>query len=176
MKTLLPLLIALFLLAPSCKKERGEVNLPESVKLGKSEVYLNGSEADYKPRFFFHKAYNHINFPFQQIEGDIVNQVSFAWLPIKTGDFELHDEPIQYIKAFTHFSQIVDEDLPGYQYELENAEEGFFKIEGLDTLKREVKGRFRAQFRRTKTNGYDDLGLPEKLLYQGVFNEKYEVK
>lgn len=176
MKMLLPLLVGLLLVALGCKKDHGEVVLSESVKLGKSEVYLNSDKVDYEPRFFLHKAYNHLNFPFVEKDGDIVNTVGFSWLPIKTGDFELHEEYIQYIKALTQFSQIVDEDIPGYAYELEKAEEGFFKIDGLDTLKREVSGRFRAQFRRTSTNGHGDLGLPETLLFQGVFNEKYEVK
>ena len=158
----------------SCDKDPKEVDLPFEVDMGKSIVYLNGKEVDYEPHIFLHKVYNHMNFPFVQKKGDILNQVAFSWLPVKTGDFALHTERVQYVKALTSFSQIVDEDIEGYEYELESPDEGFFNIEGLDTVKLEVKGRFKAKFRRTSKNGHGNLGLPEVLLFQGIFNEKYE--
>jgi hypothetical protein len=170
------LLFALaFLACTGCCKD-GEADLPKEVKLGNSVVYLNGCKVDYEPYFVLIEVYQTLNLGFVKTHKDIFNALGFSYLPIQTGDFELHTERILYIKALTNFGQTVDEDLVGYEYELENPEEGFFNIEGLDTLKQEVKGRFRAQFRRTSKNGYKDLGLPETLLFQGVFNEKYLVK
>jgi hypothetical protein len=167
--------IIIFLLG--CSKD-GEVDLPEDVKLGKSVVYLNGCKKDYEPDFKVITIYGHMNFAFVEYhkDKDIENLLAFGWLPVQTGDFDLHEERIPLIKALTSFLQTVDEDLIGYEYELVYPEEGFFNIEALDTVKQEVKGRFRAEFRRTTKNGYKNLGLPENLLFQGVFNEKYEVK
>jgi hypothetical protein len=170
------LLRTLVLLAfAGCCKDK-EADLPQEVTLGKSVVYLNGCKNNYEAHFQMVSLYNHINFAFLDTQKDIINQVSFSWLPVAEGEFDVHSEPIQNWRALTYFSQIVDEDVVGYTYKLENPEEGFFNIEGLDTVKQEVKGRFRAQFRRTSKNGYKDLGLPETLLFQGVFNEKYLVK
>ncbi|MFN0177098.1 MAG: hypothetical protein ACKVU0_20825 [Saprospiraceae bacterium] len=174
MKTTLLLSLGLSIFLSACCKEH-EADLPSEVKLGQSVVYLNGCKEDYEPDFKLIKVYSHINFAFVDKYDDVVNLLAFDWLPIQTGDFELHTERIQYIKALTSFGQTVDEDLTGYEYELEVPEEGFFNIEALDTVNQEVKGRFRAQFRRTTKNGYKHLGLPETLLFQGVFNEKYEV-
>ncbi len=175
MRTILLLSIGLISIFTSCHKD-GEADLPNEVKLGKSVVYLNGCKKDYEPDFIVSKINNHINYAFVHQHDDIVNLLGFGWLPIHAGDFELHTERIQLIKALTSFSQVVDEDLTGYEYELENPEEVFFNVEALDTVKLEVKGRFRAKFRRTTKNGYKNLGLPEHMLFQGVFNEKYEVK
>jgi hypothetical protein len=69
--------------------------------------------------------------------------------------------------------QIINEDVIGYEYKLIDEEEGFFNIENLDTIKHEVKGRFRATFCRTSKNGNKDLGLPKILLFQGIFYDSY---
>jgi hypothetical protein len=175
MKTVIFLSLGLIAFLSSCHKEC-EADLPNEVKLGKSVIYLNGCKEDYEPEFMVIKFYNHINFAFAEQHDDIVNLLAFDWLPIQAGDFQLHTERIQYIKALTSFGQTVDYDLFGYEYELENPEEGFFNIEALDTVKQEVSGRFKAKFKRTTKNGYDDLGLPENLTFEGVFNEKYEVR
>ncbi len=175
MRILLLLSIGLISIFTSCHKD-GEADLPDEVKLGKSVVYLNGSKKDYEPDFMVSKVNNIFNYAFVHQHDDIVNLLGFGWLPIQPGDFELHTEYIPLIKALTSFNQTVDEDLNGYEYELENPEEGYFNVEALDTVKLEVKGRFRVQFRRTTKNGYKNLGLPETLLFQGVFNEKYKVR
>jgi hypothetical protein len=176
MKTALFSVGIIIFLSGCCKD--GEADLPEGVKLGKSVVYLNGCKKDYEPDFIASKVSKYMNFAFVEYhkDKDIENLFGFGLLPIQTGEFELHTEHTLYIGALTSFSQTVDEDLIGYEYELVHPEEGFFNIEALDTVKREVKGRFRAEFRRTTKNGYKNLGLPESLLFQGVFNERYEVK
>ena len=108
---------------------------------------------------------------------DIINSVGFDLLPLSTGDFGLHTQHvISSFEAVTNFNQIINEDLEGYSYKLIDTDDGFFKVESMDTIQQIVKGRFQAKFKRTSKNGNKDLGLSKILLFQGVFNEHYEVK
>ncbi len=161
---------ALTALLVSCNR------LPDKVDFGESVVLLNGKKVSYEPSFLLIRVHQLMSFGFVKSKKDIVNVLGFVWLPISTGDFGLLTNDSLYIGAQTAFNQTVDEDLVGYEYELVDQEDGFFNIETLDTVKQEVSGHFRAAFRRTTKNGYDDLGLPENLLFEGTFNEKYEVK
>jgi len=174
------LIIGAIMLAISCDK--GELNppeavLPDEVALGESEIYLNGElKEGYQHDFKYIEVYQTMNYGFiERPQALLVNIFGFSWLPLEAGDFALHTEPIPFIKAKTSFSQVVDEDLEGYSYELMDADEGFFHVEYLDTVNQEVKGRFKAKFKRTSKNGNGDLGLPKVLLFQGVFHENYEV-
>ncbi len=174
---LLSIICVIFVLG--CFKEPDEVTLPNSVKLGESETYLNGAKVAYTPIFKNVKVYKHINYSF--VEGEIgsikVNSLGFAWIPITDGDFPLiasSSDKSSGKNAFTSFNQTVNEDLSGYEYKLEKPEDGFLKVETLDTIKKEVSGRFKARFCRTKKNGVEGE-LPKIILFQGVFNEKYTV-
>ncbi len=155
-----------------------EVALPDSVSLGGTLVFLNGEEADFHPIFVYRKFYKIMGYSFLRIDGDIWSEFGFGALPLKDGYFGLHTKNQRFLpdKALTGFGQIVDEDLEGYSYKLEDSVEGFFHVEHLDSINQVVRGRFKVAFCRTSKNGYDDLGLPEHLLFQGVFHEKYEVQ
>jgi hypothetical protein len=104
----------------------------------------------------------------------VINTFGFNWLPLSVGKFELHQEHILFVKALTNFSQYVSEDLIGYKYKLEDADEGFLDVEQLDSIQQVVKGRFKVKFKLTSRNGNKDLGLPKILLFQGVFHEQYK--
>lgn len=175
MKTAILFSVGLIALLSGCCKN-SEADLPKEVNLGKSVVYLNGCKEDYEPAFLYIKAYNILNFVFVERDDDIVNTLGFSYLPIQTGNFELDTARIIHVAALTSFGQTVDYDLLGYEYALVNPEEGFFKVETLDTVKQEVSGHFKAKFKRTTKNGYDNLGLPENLTFEGVFYEKYVVR
>ncbi|MBX2891368.1 MAG: hypothetical protein KF734_10600 [Saprospiraceae bacterium] len=165
----------------ACEKESPTtitVDLPDSVEFGKSVVYLNGELTEvYKPDFQLDTIYHLMNYIFiDSTISDVITVWGFAWLPIKEGNFELHTERLLYVKALVQFSQIVDGDLDGYDYELIDANEGFLNIEHLDTVKMEVKGRFRVKFKRTTKNGNGDLGLPEFLQFDGAFYDKVRLR
>lgn len=168
------------LLLCQCKKEPETiiVNLPDDIEFGETIVYLNGEiTEDYQPDFQLDTVYDLINYVFiDSTKANVFTLIAFDWLPIKEGNFQLHEERIPYIKALTSISQIVDEDLPGYEYQLIDADEGYINIEQLDTAKMEVRGRFRAKFKRTSKNGNDDLGLPENLQFDGVFYDKLRLR
>ncbi len=174
---LTPLFFTFFLvLFLQCQKDPPAVNLPDDVALGESVIYLNGEIADgYEPDFRRDTIYHLLSFPFVKKEGNITTVFGFDWLPINEGNFKLHTERILYIKAKTLFSQSIDEDTDGYDYKLIDADEGYFNIENLDTIKMEVKGRFKVKFKRTSKNGNGDLGLPKNLQYEGVFYENYRL-
>jgi len=180
MKNLINIILLAFfvsLLVCSCKKEpepKEATNLPNEVNLGESAIYLNGELIPtYKADCKYGEVNKIMSYVFYDSINLVTNIVGFDWLPQSTGNYELHDERILFVKALTSFSQIVDEDLEGYSYELEDPEEGFCNIEYLDTIQQVAKGRFKAKFKRTSTNGNGDLGLPKRLLFQGVFHEKY---
>lgn len=169
---------AIFWTITGCKKDPPEAILPDDVEFGKSIIFLNGEEVDYLPDFK-NDTFNHLmNYPFVQTkdQGTTKNVFTFDWLPLSTGNFQLTTDNIPRVKAVTSFGQIIDVDTEGYKYKLVDEEEGFLNIESLDTIKMEVKGRFKAKFCRTSKNGQKDLGLPEILLFQGVFYDKYQFK
>jgi hypothetical protein len=175
MKLKIFLFLLLATLALSCHKN----DLPESVKLGKSKILLNGKRAkNYEPYFLYLKAYGVYNLGFTEQKNDIFNTVGISLINSKDpGSFMLDDEfaPIDG-KVNASFEQIVDWDTIGNIYELTNPEDGYFIIDGIDTIDQEISGRFRASFHRKSNNGHTDEGLPDDLLFEGVFNEKYEVK
>ncbi|MCF8246531.1 MAG: hypothetical protein K9J37_15370 [Saprospiraceae bacterium] len=159
----------------SCQKDPKEAILPEEVEFGESVIYLNGELADYLP-VFNHDTINYLlNFPLVETknQGQLVNSLSFDWLPLREGEYKLITKREPRVNALTDFSQTVAEDLSGYEYELMDADEGFFNIEYLDSINMEVKGRFKAKFCRTKKNGTKDGDLPKNIVFQGVFYEKY---
>ncbi len=177
-------LTALCLIFLCCKKEPSdqcskpaqwtEIELPDSIEFDRTIVYLNGKEVNYAPIFTYYPVYNLINYRFSQQVGDIVNDFGFSWLPLEEGEYTLHtDTKPQVDKAGSSFGQTFDEDINGYSYKLEESVNGFFNVEHLDSINQTVRGRFKVAFCRTSTNGNGDLGLPEHLLFQGVFNTKY---
>ncbi|MDX1911332.1 MAG: hypothetical protein SFV22_07595 [Saprospiraceae bacterium] len=187
MKHLPVLLLLLLLTTAACKKEDKcttappwiEVNLPDSVQLGETIMYLNGEVADYKPNFAYIQVYQLMGCGFEEVAGDIVNSFGFSRLPLETGNFQLQPNQNETVegKAVSGFSQVVDEDIRGYSYQLEESVNGFIHVEYLDTAQQIVKGRFKVAFCRTSKNDWEeDLGLPEHLQFQGVFHEKYKVE
>lgn len=158
-----------------CEKDPLGVLLPDDVEFGESIVYLNGMEEDYLPFLEYDSVNRVMNYVFAQSinQGQLINSLGFGRLPHDTGGFQLTTDNILYVKARTSFHQTVGEDQEGYEYKLVDADEGFFIVEYLDTINMEVKGRFKAKFRRTSKNGNKDLGLPKNLLFQGVFYENY---
>jgi len=172
------------LIGTSCEKDDEEfpmgVQIPDSVEFGKSEIYRNGELFDYERRFFHwkrtsvHKDFSYTFFLKQEI--DLWHSLTFTWLPADTGFFKIDRPGVMYEIASTGFSQVVDEDLPGYKYELLDKENGFIHITHLDTAEMTVKGNFEAKFIRTSKNGNrQDLGLPKFLYFQGVFYENYRI-
>lgn len=159
----------------SCQKDPPEVILPEEVELGASVVYLNGEkEATYLALVAYDTINRVMNYGFEESlnQGQLVNSLGFGRLPYSIGEFSLTTENILHTKARTSFHQTVSEDLDGFDYKLIDADEGFFNVEYLDTINLEVKGRFKAKFKRTAKNGFDG-DLPKYLTFQGVFYEKY---
>jgi hypothetical protein len=176
MKYLIALCTAMLVFGACAKEPSAAENLPSEVNLGESQTYLNGKlESNYKSYVLYVEADKTMNYIFYDSIELKINSVGFSWLPLTTGDFELHDERILFVKALTSFNQIISEDLEGYSYKLIDEEEGFLKVEALDTVQHTVKGRFQAKFKRTSKNGNGNLGLPKILLFQGVFHEEYKV-
>lgn len=166
----------LTMLLCSCAKEPTPFkDLPNEVNLGASVVYLNGNLAsNYKTEFKYIEINKIMSYGFFDSADQVTNILGFDWLPLETGNFELHEDRILFIKALTNFNQVISEDLEGYSYKLIDAEDGFFEVSSIDTVQQIVKGRFEAKFKRTSKNGNKDLGLPKILLFQGVFHERYE--
>lgn len=174
------------LLCMSCSKEEplSALDLPVSVELGQSEVYMNRERVNYYFSWSENKAYNYINIAFRDsvwlsypdgTRDQAFNSLGFSLLPILVGEYKLHTERTLYIGAKTSFGQTIKEDMEGYSYKLIDEEDGFFHIEQLDTVEHIVAGRFQACFKRTSRNGNSkDLGLPKQIVMQGVFHERYE--
>jgi len=157
MKNIFVLLFGILFIVSACHKDPPEATLPDDVNLGESVVYLNGElVSNYKPEFKYIEVYKTMNYGFYDSVGQVTNIFGFDGLPLDVDNFNLHTERILFVKALTSFNQVISGDLEGYSYKLIDADEGFLNVEYLDTVKQEVKGRFKAKFSRTSKNGNKD--------------------
>ena len=174
----LPLLAAfLMLLFTQCHKYPDAI-LPESVELGQSVIFMNAEKTEvFKPRIRQRSTHrNHIDFQFVEYRNDslIQNTVVFYWVPLQIGEYTLTDDNSGPTgNALCGFGQRIDDDLPGYEYKLVDAQDGYFHLETLDTVNQIVSGRFRAKFKRTDRNGNRNMGLDKHIIFEGVFHEHY---
>ena len=161
----------------ACEKENTpvEVTLPEEVAFGTSEVYLNGTHMPaYQNQFSYNSGSKNNGFSFyEDLRPGFSNSVSFGWMPLREGRYPIGKPGVLHEIATANFSQVINEDEFGYKYTLIEPENGYFHITHLDTINKEVKGHFKAKFRRAKKNGYKDGNLPKILLYQGIFYDNY---
>jgi len=178
----LSVIAALFsLLTLGCHKDP-VVNLPEEVTLGESIVYLNGKVFDAVPDIYY-RPFDQLFFAlFGQTKdnhdvGQLANHLAFAFLPLRQGDYPIITERKYGVAAYPGFEQIFAEDLTGYTYEVDDKEDGYFNITYLDTVAQVVKGRFKVKFKRMSKNDIkEDLEMPKRLVFEGVFHENYTIK
>ncbi len=172
------LLTTAILAYTGCEKDPLEAILPNEVEFGESVVYLNGNVEDYIPDFQYDSVIHVMSYGFEQSrnQGQLTNLFGFGLLPLSTGNFKITSENKLFEQARASFHQTISEDLEGYEYKLVDADEGFLHVEYLDSIKMEVKGRFKAKFCRTSKNGNKNLGLPKHIVFQGVFYENYIFK
>lgn len=163
----------------SCEKENNpiEIELPTQINFGESKIYMNGLlKPGFTTEIFYTTSVDDIGFLFgEDVNHRLAHGVGFGWMPLKEARYPIGKPAVFHEVATASFSQSLEEDLPAYEYELIEPENGYFEIEQLDTIKQEVKGHFKAKFRRTTKNGHKDLGLPKIILMQGIFYQPYEV-
>lgn len=157
------------------------VELPLSIDLGKSEIYLNGELSNFETFIFVNEvsARPNVLYAFGQGEGMThAYAVSFGQVPLIANEFRIIDK--NQVKEFgvsteTNFFHTYQRDLDGYDYEPIRLEEGYLNIEVFDTTARVAQGNFLAFFKRTARNGVrdDELNLPKRIVVQGVFHEKF---
>ncbi|MFT6338839.1 MAG: hypothetical protein ACJATI_005618 [Halioglobus sp.] len=171
------LIISMIVALMSCNKEPSfvtDLELPEVVDLGKSEVYLNNIIEDYNPRFFEDTVNNQLLLTFVfEPDFSVTNSLGFGALAVNENENILHTDRILYKGAKTTFHQIINGEFDGWQFDLVNPEDGHFNITKLDTVNQTVQGNFKAFFEVSDKNGYDDTKLPERVKFQGVFNDTY---
>jgi hypothetical protein len=154
-------------------QEIPEIEISNSVELGKSEVYLNGEQYENYTEFFHDTINDQLLFGFRQGEESLLNSLSFSFLPVSEGEYIVHNTFELYLGAQSYFGQTVNSEFDGWVYKLINAENGFFEISKLDQENMIIEGNFKVEFEIGSKNGYEDTGLPEKVKFQGVFHENY---
>lgn len=168
---------ASLLFISSCQKEPF-VELPETIELGETIVFLNGEEFNHTIEFQYISAYDAMYYSFLESIENQKRGLGFGVVPDTMGNFTLYEggDPVLGKGSYTSFSHTINEDLEGYTYKLVNAENGFLEVTSLDTVAHTVAGRFKAEFKRTKKNGNGNLDLPKRLFFEGVFHENYVVQ
>lgn len=158
------------------KSESIDVELPSTVDIGNSQLYLNGTLTDFTHQFFHDTVNNQMIFAFERsdISKNSKNSLGFTFLPYNEGKFILHRERILYKGAFTSFGQVIAEDLDGWEFELDKPEDGYFEIIKLDKSNKNVLIKFKAKFKLVSKNGNGDTGLPENVKFEGIFHETYQ--
>lgn len=154
-----------------------EIELPTQINLGDSKIFMNGElKPGFETKIFYTTVVQDIIFSFSEIVSPTLqHSVGFGWMALEEYRYPIGKPPVFHEVASASFSQIIEQDRSGYEYELIEPENGYFHIEMLDTAKQEVKGHFKAKFRRTTKNGNKVLGLPKIILMQGIFYQPYEV-
>ena len=152
-----------------------EVTLPDEVPFGTTEVYLNGTlMPSYQNTFEYWSGSKTMVFGFlERPSSRYSNSFGFGWLPLREGKYPIGKPGVLYEVATTGFSQIFHQEDDGDEYTLIGPENGYFHITYLDTINKEVKGHFKAIFKRTKKNYIRSGDLPMILLYQGIFYDNY---
>ncbi len=177
LKFALLLLIAAFI--SSCEKENNpmEVELPNDISIGEMKIYMNGElKPGFSPIFDYTEIIEDFGFSFiENVRPNQQHAIGFNWMPLKVGRYPIGKPAIFHEIATASFSQTFEEHITGNEYELIESEQGYFEIELIDTLKQEVKGHFKAKFRRDGKNKGKDLDLPKVILMQGMFYMPYEV-
>ena len=162
----------------SCTPDTIEIpitELPESVELGTSILYLNGEVVnDYEFQAFHDTINNQIGFVFRKESIDLSyrNNLQFVFLPLENGNYIIHRTRELYLGAFSSFRQSSFEE-SGWEYELLNPEDGFFEISEIDIEEQIVQGKFRSRYKLKDKHGFKDTGLPEQILFEGIFHENY---
>jgi len=149
--------------------------LPESVEMGTSILYLNGEVVDdYEFRTFHDTVNNHIGFVFtkESTEPSYRNNLQFVFLPLENGNYIIHRTRDLNVGAFSTFRQSNFEE-SGWEYELLKPENGFFEISAIDTIEQIVQGKFRSRYKLKDKHGFKDTGLPGMILFEGIFHENY---
>lgn len=92
------------MLLNSCEKEQ-LIELPQSINLGESQVFLNGELVKFRPIVRLDTLNSLLNFSFVETQnnGEIVTSVSFSWLPISVGDYILHTEREFFFRSINLF-------------------------------------------------------------------------
>lgn len=175
MKNYLILLSIVFLSVLSCTPETIEITeLPESVEMGTSMLYLNGKLVNYDFRTYHDTINNQMGFVFIKRSSDqsYRNILNFTFLPLENGNYIIHRTRELYLGAFSSFGQINFE-ASGWEYELLDPEDGFFEISSIDKEDQIVQGKFRVWFKLKDKHGFRNTGLPKQILFEGIFHENY---
>ncbi|HMQ48258.1 MAG TPA: hypothetical protein PKA00_14935 [Saprospiraceae bacterium] len=172
--------IALFFVFSSflgCEKpESPDIDLPSSIEFGNSVLFLNGeNETGFVPSFFIDTINDQFLFHFSKEENSVLNSFGFSLLPVQEGSYILHEERTLHLGAKASFSQLIAEDIAGWEYSLDNPEDRFFEIKTLDFLQERVLIRFRVKFKLDSKNGVSNStsGLPQNIKLEGVFYENF---
>jgi len=151
-----------------------DIDLSLTVDFGDSQVFMNGEPSDFEVQFF-HDTINQqllldfVSFPTSSIE----NSLEFAYLPVSTGAYNVHEERVLYKGALTSFYQTINSESDGWRYRLINAEDGYFNIQKLDTVSQTIQGNFKVQFEVDEKNNFDGPKLPQNIKFEGSYYDSY---
>lgn len=170
----------------SCQKKDFELELPEFVKFGMSEIYLNGELREDFEKFEFVARDGgeglislSIGFTSTLSNGKSFSLagLSIGGIPTTEGIYELVIEFSHSDNAANaHFSFASGEE-PAYEkYEEIFLDEGFVEISNLDTSNGIVEGRFKCNFKRTRKQIIFPTGYPKFLEFHGVFHDSLTIK
>ena len=170
----------------SCQKKSFQVDLPDSVNVGMSEIYLNGEHRpDYTPFNFqgidsgegllslgvgFGSTFD------SQDRGFDHAFLGFGGFPTTEGRYVLSKESNvsnNFASSVFLFSQGQHESYEEYEEIL--LEEGYIEITNLDLQNKIVEGRFKANFKRVKKQILFPTGYPKFLEFEGVFHDTLTV-
>lgn len=161
-----------------------EAVLPDSVGLGESVLYLNGEKVNWVPEIHMNSMQQTLAFSFYFLNTsyNAFDAIAINRAPMEPGTFEFYtnDDYISWIKANANppsdqaqlsFVNVVDGDNEGFEYRVEDIEQCFLRVDAVDTVSRQVRAKFRLKFCLDNKNGLKDVGLPNTMVFQGIFNE-----
>jgi hypothetical protein len=128
-------------------------------------MYMNGEAVDYFPRIISYRNTGIITYDFVQGKGIFTN-IFGIFLPVSLVSGEFGKDLI--------FNQYRHIDHGNQRYDLIEPENAKFTVGAIDTITKEVRGSFKAKFKRSMSAiNTGDAYLPEDILFEGKFNTKY---
>lgn len=177
--------LALFILLcilTACEKYPDNSAIDGDLKLGESVFYLNGVEQSIK----WEKNFSWDTFYHRPIlslvlreKDDLVitglNFENFDYTVLGSHDIQCNSQIFRQ-GVFISLGQIVDEDLSGYEYELQTDENNMFDLVAFDTINKTIDFKFRTYFKRgsKRENIYStDAEWPKYIKFEGHFHNYY---
>ncbi len=181
MRILIFIFVLSFLL--TCNPYNEDNDIDNQFSIGQSVLYINNIESSVNWRQLFRRDtfFKRMELALILKEKDdlIINSLSFYNFKINKLGIQTITENSQILNGelIIEFNQTVDEDLRGYEYELQKNENNLFDLIAIDTLRKDIDFKFRLHYNCCKKNNNiysTEEEWPKYIKFEGHYHDNYK--